>query len=98
MLPYTLASCTVFWNIRASDHVPAPRPALAGDAGVAVGVVVVGQLLARADVARGDDPDLVPIDFDVAVGAAAVVDVAGDVAAKGGVSRPAGVDDEQPDA
>src|SRR4029079_8387524 len=60
--------------------------------------VVVGQLLARIDVARGADPDRGVDDFDPAVRRAGVVDEARDVAADGGVAAPAAVDAEDPDA
>src|SRR5205085_6983933 len=73
-------------------------PASARNAGDAVRVVVVGQLLASADPARRLDPDVPPLDVDVAVGAARVVHVARDVAAVGRVARPAIVDFEDPDA
>ena len=75
----------------------AARPAQAPDPGDPVGVVVVGQLFAGSDWARRDDPDPAADDVGVAVGAAGVIDVAGDVAAHCGVTDPAIVQVEDPD-
>src|SRR5690606_38653626 len=69
----------------------------ARNAGTAVRFVVVGQLLAGRDVARGADPDHVAHDLRVAVGLAVMVDEAGDVAADGCVTHPPTVEDEAPD-
>src|SRR3954466_12368780 len=81
-----------------SERTTAARPAAARNARDAVGVVVVGQLLAFADVARGANPDVTADDVDIAVGTTGVIDVARDVAAKRRIARPSIVDDEDPDA
>src|SRR5678815_4815425 len=75
----------------------APRTALALDGQLAVGVVVVGELFARKDVATGADPDVLADDLAVAIRLAGVVDEAGDVAADMRVADPAAVDREAPD-
>src|SRR5690606_6903770 len=61
------------------------------------GVVVVGQLFALLDVARGPDPDRPVDDVDVAVGATGVVDETRDVAPDVGVDDPSVVEREAPD-
>src|SRR6266498_969174 len=58
-------------------------PAL--DQPVAVRIVVVGQLFALPDPARGADPDDAVLDLDIAVGPARMIDEARDVAADTGV-------------
>ena len=76
----------------------AARAAAARDRLVALGVVVVGQLFARLDVARRADPDRLVDDVDPAVRLARVVDEPRDVAADVGVAAPVAVDPEHPDA
>src|SRR5205807_2116435 len=64
---------------------------------VAVGVVVVGELFAARDAARGADPDRAVLDLDVAVRAAGMIDEARDVAADTGVDDGAVRELEAPD-
>jgi hypothetical protein len=64
----------------------------------AFGVVVVRQLFASVDAARRENPDRGADDVDVAIRMAGVIDVARDIAADRGVTRPALVDVEDPDA
>src|SRR4051812_2847206 len=59
--------------------------------------VVVGQLLAGLDMARGTDPDRRADHLEPAVRPAGVVDEPGDVAANCGVTAPRAVDPEYPD-
>src|SRR3954465_15353260 len=81
-----------------SEHAPAARTAQACDPRQAVGVVVVGQLLAFPDPSGRQDPDGLPDHVGIAVRIAGVVDIARDVPADGGIARAPVVDDEDPDA
>src|SRR5688500_9642604 len=62
-----------------------------------VGVIVVGQFLARPDVAPGANPDHFPDDLAIAVWLAAVVDEPADVAADRRIAHPPSIDGEAPD-
>src|SRR5205814_9580331 len=83
---------------RSSELVRAAGMTAAGDGLLAVGGVVVGELLALPDRFRRPDPDGLVDDLDPAVRPAAVIDEACDVAADGGISAPPPVDAEYPDA
>src|SRR5205809_6028324 len=82
---------------RRSQKNLAARAAAALDQPFAVGVVVVGQLLAPADKARRANPDRAVDDVDVAVGAAGVVDEARVVAADARANHRAVRELEAPD-
>src|SRR5688572_3913183 len=60
-------------------------------------MVVVGELLARLDIARGADPDRAADDLRVAVRLAGMIDEARVVAVNIGIAHPSGVDREAPD-
>src|SRR5437867_10567290 len=60
-------------------------------------MVVVGQLFASFDRARGADPDRAVLDLDVAVGPARMVDVSCEVAADAGIDDRAVRQLEAPD-
>ena|SRR5688572_23052421 len=62
-----------------------------------VGVIVVGQFLARLDVAPGANPDRLPHDLAVAVRLASVIDEPADVAADHRIAHPPSIDGEAPD-
>src|SRR5262245_44626779 len=81
----------------ASNHDLAARLAPAGDRAFAVRRVVVGQLLAFADVTRRNDPDRVANHPRIAIGLAGVIDVARDVAADSGVANIQAIQLEAPD-
>src|SRR5262252_2964117 len=83
---------------RPSDRVRAARTAAAGNRAVADDGVVVGQLFAALDRARGLDPDRLVDDLERAVRRAGVVDEPRDVAADVGVAAPRAVDLEDPGA
>ena len=70
---------------------------MALDDALAVGEVVVGQFLARLDIAAGTNPDLFADDLAVAVRLARVVDEAADIAAHHRVPDPPAIDREAPD-
>src|SRR5262245_36495168 len=80
------------------ENVTTLRTAATLDAGSSAGVVVVGQLFARPDPSRGADPDRVPLDVDITIGPAPVIDVACEIAADGGIADPPPVDVEDPDS
>src|SRR3954469_23456579 len=82
----------------ALEHVAAARAAAARNGLLADGCVVVGELLARADVPRRADPDRLIHYLEPAVGPARVVDEPRDVAADCGVAAPRPVDAKHPDA
>src|SRR3954471_3563718 len=71
--------------------------ALALDVAVTVGRIIVGQLFALADVARGADPDRVADDLRIAVRLAGVVDVARVIAADRRVADVEAIELEAPD-
>ncbi len=77
---------------------PAAWTASTSDTRDAFRVVVVRQLFASVDAARRENPDRGADDVDVAIRMAGVIDVARDIAADRGVTRPALVDVEDPDA
>src|SRR4051812_41467358 len=77
---------------------PAVRAAAALDSVVADGRVVVGQLFPGRDAAGCANPDRLPRDLEPAVGAAGVIDEAGDVAPHRSVTAPCAIDPEHPDA
>src|SRR6266545_2666353 len=81
----------------ASDQDLASRPAVARDRPLAVCRIVVGQLLAFADVASRDDPDRVANHARVAVRLARMIDVASDVAADSGITHVQAIELETPD-
>ena len=72
-----------------------PTPAL--DDLIAIGVIVVGQLLVRLDVACGANPDVSANDLTVAIRPARVVDETCDVSAHLCITDPSPVDGEAPD-
>ena len=88
----------VFVSLIVSQSRLAPGPAPALNRLLAIRVVVVGELLAGLDVARGADPDRLADDVAVAVRLARVIDEAREVAADVGVTHPAAIHREAPDA
>src|SRR5262245_25080534 len=82
---------------RSSQEDLAAGPAAALDEPFAVGVVVVGDLLAAPDRPRRANPDHAVDNVHVGVGTAGVVDVAGDVAADARVDDRAVGQLEAPD-
>src|SRR5687767_7025437 len=80
-----------------SEFCHAPRPASTLNRRFPVGRIVVGELLTRLDVPGGDDPDRLADNLRVAVRFAGVIDVAGDVAADGGVANVEAIELEAPD-
>src|SRR5262245_2296031 len=77
--------------------VRASRTAAARNRALADHAIVVGQLLAAADVSCGADPDRLVDDEEVAVRRARVVDEPRDVAADVRVAAPRAVDAEDPE-
>src|SRR5436853_2219539 len=82
----------VFVSLIVSQSRLAPGPAPALNRLLAIRVVVVGELLAGRNVARGADPDRLADDVAVAVRLARVVDEARQVAADVGVTHPSPID------
>jgi len=76
----------------------APRPAPARNQLLAIGVVVVGELLASVDIPRRADPDRLANDVAIAVWFARVVDEARQIAADVCVTHPATIHRVAPDA
>src|SRR5688572_13284790 len=83
--------------MRNSQPAFAPGTAAALDDALAVGVVVVGEFLARLDVLAGADPDVLADDLAVAIRLARVIDEARHIAADHRVADPPAIDGEAPD-
>jgi hypothetical protein len=79
------------------QHRLASGAAAALDRAFAIGVVVVGQLVAALNGLRRSDPDRVADDLRIAVRLARMIDEARDVAPDIGVDDPAAIQLEAPD-
>ena len=98
-MPEAGSSGVVIWAIKVDaintliDDLVRPT----SDVARTIGRIVVGQLLTLPDVACGNDPDRFALDDRVAVRAAVVIDVAGDVATDGGITHIQAIQLEAPD-